>query len=87
MAAVSLFWDTEDFGLTWGVCDGTSVHLIFPFKYRFRAVHKEIYKKCHNVCFSIVSFRGQFNLVEPHTLVSLKGLILIFQQASLSFSY
>ena len=40
-----------------------SVYL--PIQVSLGAVHKEIYKKCHNTVHTEISFRGQFKL-EPH---------------------
>ena len=40
------------------VWDGKSLHLVI--KVSLMAVHKAMYKKCRDVCFSMVSFKGQF---------------------------
>ena len=74
-----------------GVRDGKSPYL--PIQVSLRALLKEIYKKWRDVCFSMVYFRCQFKqdglLVlawATPILVSLRGLILIFRQASASLS-
>ena len=74
-----------------GVRDGKSLYL--PIQVSLRALLKEIYKKWRDVCFSMVYFRCQFEqdglLVlawATPILVSLRGLILIFRQASPSLS-
>ena len=60
---ISLRAVTADFVLTYGVWERKSVYL--PIQVSLPAVHKEIYKACCDVCFSMVSYRGQFKF-EPH---------------------
>ena len=52
-------------------------------------MHKEnIYKKCCDVCFSMISFNVGVSLSLSHTHIGLPwGLILTFRRASPSLSY
>ena len=56
--------------LAWSVAslrvwDRKSLHLAIEVS--LSIVHKEMYKKCRDVCFSMISFKGQFKFeTDPH---------------------
>ena len=53
---------------------GVDSHYILSIQISLMAVHKEIYKKCSDVCLSMVAFRVQFKL-KPHPHWSPLGVI------------
>ena len=72
MYRLALGSEISDFGLTWGVWDGTSQYL--PIQVSIRALHKEINEKYRDFWSPLV-----VSLSLSHTHI---GLLLIFRRAS-----